>query len=197
MRTKLHTYIEKFTSMILRHSPETIGVEMSKEGWVNVNEFIKKSNNIGTLEGVVLTRELLEEVVRLSPKQRFVFSADGISIRANQGHSLENVKIDFKEITEVQDLFHGSTVTNIDSIQEKGLLKMSRHHVHLSPSINIAKQVGKRYGEVVIYKIDMESMLKDGFKFYQSENNVILVETVPSKYLTLLDLKNTPSFKKK
>lgn len=186
-RTKVHTFIEKFTSFVLRHSPETIGIQLDVEGWVNVEEFISKANSYEGLEGVVLTKELLNEVVLTSAKKRFSYSENGLLIRANQGHSVENVEINYQEETEVEILFHGTTVANKESILKNGLLKMTRTHVHLSQSVKIAKEVGKRYSKgsanLIIFEVNVKKMREDGIKVFRSENNVFLTEHVPSIYL--------------
>jgi probable RNA 2'-phosphotransferase len=36
-----------------------------------------------------------------------------------------------------------------------------------------------------VLKIDTEEMIKDGYKFYLSENNVWLCEDIPWKYVSL------------
>ena len=75
--------ISKFMSLILRHKPETIGIELDEHGWANVDEFI---------DGIAKTRtfnmQILEEIVRTDNKQRYSFNEDKTLIRANQGHSI-------------------------------------------------------------------------------------------------------------
>lgn len=41
-----------------------------------------------------------------------------------------------------------------------------------------------------ILKIDAIKMFKDGFKFYESKNGVVLVDEVPSKYIDPLPFGN-------
>ena len=60
---------------------------------------------------------------------------------------------------------------------------MSRLYVHLSKDYKTAFAVGKRHGSPFIFEVDAKQMVKDGFKFYESENGVILTEVVPTKYL--------------
>ncbi len=79
------TKTSKFLSYVLRHNPAEIGVKLDEHGWININELIDKSNSTGKN----ITRALLDEVVQTNDKQRFAISEDGLSIRANQGHSLK------------------------------------------------------------------------------------------------------------
>ncbi len=49
----------KFLSLVLRHKPQTIGIELDKNGWVSVDILIKKINEFGK----PLTLENLETIV--------------------------------------------------------------------------------------------------------------------------------------
>ncbi len=96
--------ISKFLSLVLRHQPKIIGLELDAQGWADVDELIAKA----TSGHVVLTRELIAEVDRASDKQRFALSTNGLRIRANQGHS---VKIDHGLSPAIPPalLYHGTT----------------------------------------------------------------------------------------
>ena len=72
------------------------------------------------------------------------------------------------------------------SIMAEGLMKMQRHHVHLSGDLETAGAVGMRHGKVVILQIAAARMRIDGFVFYRSENGVWLVENVPIQYISKL-----------
>jgi len=82
-------------------------------------------------------------------------------------------------------LYHGTPVKSVPIILKKGLDKMNRTHVHLSKDIQTATIVGARRGDHTILKIDTVNMLKDGYIFYKSENDVFLIEHVPAKYISL------------
>ena len=75
--------ISKYLSFILRHQPDSIGLELSDEGWANIKELIGKTRKFK------LTKELINTVVETNNKKRFLLSDDGLRIRANQGHSIE------------------------------------------------------------------------------------------------------------
>ncbi|MGJ8682193.1 RNA 2'-phosphotransferase [Paraglaciecola sp.] len=170
----------KFLSFILRHCPEDIGLELDNNGWADTSEIIDKSSS-----QITLTKELIEEVVLTSDKQRFKLSDDGLRIRANQGHSI-NVNLDLTPSQPPEELYHGTASRFVKSITEEGLKAGQRQHVHLSTDIDTAKSVGQRYGKPVILKVDSKSMFKQGFTFYLSDNNVWLTEHVPAEFLTEL-----------
>ena len=71
----------------------------------------------------------------------------------------------------------------MDEIREQGLLKMNRHHVHLSDERETAVKVGSRRGKPIILTIRSGAMYESGIEFYQSDNGVWLTETVPPEYI--------------
>lgn len=170
--------ISKFLSLVLRHAPETIQLQLDKNGWANVDELIIKCHQFGK----EFDFELLEEVVETNDKKRFAFNEDLTKIRANQGHSID-VDLNFKELQPIDFLYHGTVEKFIDLIKNEGIQKMSRQYVHLSKDKETAIKVGSRKGKPIILKIDAQKMFESGFKFYLSENNVWLTDEVPAKYI--------------
>ena len=180
--------ISKFLSYVLRHKPDSIGLSLDKSGWANVDDLIAKSKDFE------LSKEIIEQVVKSCAKQRYKLSDDGTMIRANQGHSVE-VELGLKNEVPPVVLYHGTATRFLNQIQKKGLVPMSRHAVHLSQDVEVAKTVGKRHGELIVLEIDSKRMYADGFKFQKSENGVWLVDSVPPKYFKTMDLeykKNKP-----
>ena len=176
--SKHHTEISKFLSFVLRHKPEAIGLTLDAEGWAEIDLLIACANQ----SGQALTRPLLQEVVETSDKKRFTVSEDGLRIRAAQGHSAQSVAIAHVEKQPPEFLYHGTAMRFLDSIREKGLLPLSRHHVHLSEDEQTATAVGQRYGKPIVLKIKALLMAEQGFKFYQADNGVWLTESVPIAY---------------
>ncbi len=172
---KQHTQISKFLSFILRHQPEAIGLSLEPEGWAEIDTLISHAAQSGT----TLTRALIEIVVKNNDKKRFAISEDGKYIRAVQGHSTVSVAINYLEKQPPEFLYHGTATRFLDSIMAQGLLPGSRHHVHLSEEIITATAVGKRYGKPVILTIKALQMYEEGYKFYQADNDVWLIEKVP------------------
>lgn len=178
--SKRAVIVSKFLSLVLRHKPERIGLRLDEAGWTGVDELLHACR----AHGFPLTREELKDVVHGSDKQRFSFSEDGTSIRANQGHSV-HVELGYAPAAPPDVLYHGTAERFLASIKEKGLIKGARHHVHLSLDAETALVVGKRHGKPLVLKVWSAQMHADGCVFYQSANNVWLVEHVPAKYLEL------------
>lgn len=139
------TETSKFISLILRHKPETIGIQLDEHGWANVDELIR---------GISRTRafdmDMLEEIVRTDEKKRYSFNEDHTLIRANQGHSIP-VDVELEHKTPPDVLYHGTGEKYTASIDEIGLIPKSRLYVHLSSDAETAKKVGSRHGRPVIY----------------------------------------------
>jgi len=172
--------ISKYLSKHLRHTPERLGLTLAVGGWVSVDELLSAC----AAHQFPLTRAELEEVVATCNKQRFSFDETKTRIRANQGHSTE-VDLQLEPQTPPDVLYHGTGERSVSAILESGLLKMSRHHVHLSKNIETARKVGMRHGGPAIFAVDAAAMHQAGFIFYCSDNGVWLVDRVPPQYLTI------------
>ena len=172
--------ISKFLSLVLRHKPEKIGIELDENGWIDVDVLLSQMNK----KGSNIDLETLRMVVETNNKKRFAFNEDQTQIRASQGHSLK-IDLGYKPQVPPETLFHGTATRFIDSIMKTGLEKRNRHHVHLSPNLDTAINVGGRHGKVIVLDVSAKEMYKDGFEFFVSENGVWLTDSVPVKYLSL------------
>lgn len=170
--------ISKYLSKHLRHQPERLGLTLAPGGWVSVDELLAAC----AAHQFPITRVQLEEVVATNDKQRFSFDPTRTLIRANQGHSVE-VDLQLQPQVPPDVLYHGTGEKAVELILQSGLLKMSRHHVHLSRDVETARKVGIRHGRPVVFAIAATAMYKAGFTFYCSENGVWLVDAVPPEYL--------------
>jgi putative RNA 2'-phosphotransferase len=181
MNEKTAKSVSKFLSLVLRHSPETIGLNLDENGWADVEELIEKCSKNGNSLNP-LTAELLNYVVENNDKKRFAFNEDKTKIRASQGHSI-SVELNLNEAEPSEFLYHGTVDKFLENIKKEGLQKMSRQHVHLSKDRETAIKVGGRRGVPQILTIKSGEMFRDGFKFYLSENNVWLTDEVPVRYI--------------
>jgi len=168
----------KFLSYVLRHRPDAIGIELDGAGWVAVETLIAQCN----AHGHQLSRALLEQIVATSPKRRFALSDDGARIRASQGHSVA-VDLGYQTAAPPELLFHGTVASRLDSIRARGIQRMDRHDVHLSPDRETARAVGGRRGRPVILRVSAGRMHRDGHAFRLSANGVWLTAEVPPSYI--------------
>ena len=175
---KTDIQISKFLSLVLRHRPETIGIQLDQNGWTDVDTLLEKSNRYG----VKIDKEILKYIVATNSKKRFAFNESFDKIRASQGHSVD-IKLGYINQKPPEILYHGTGEKSVQSILETGLEKRNRQHVHLSSDITTAVKVGQRHGKPFVFKILAEKMYNDKFEFFLSDNGVWLTENVPTKYL--------------
>lgn len=178
-KTKRLKSASKHISYVLRHRPDAIGLHVDKHGWARIADLIEKSD-------IELTRNIVEDIVRTSDKQRFSISSDGARIRANQGHSFA-VDLGLMPRQPPDLLFHGTAGKNLESIRAKGLERRTRQHVHLSSDQDTAILVGQRHGRPIVLKVQAGRMHASGHDFFLSENGVWLTEAVPTRFLIILD----------
>lgn len=179
MVSKEDMRISKFISLILRHKPEEIGLTLDEYGYINTSDLIRGLNR----KGYKVTISDLERIVEEDSKQRYSFNYDKTKIKANQGHSI-SVNLELQAIEPPKVLYHGTATRFSESIYKEGIKKQGRQYVHLSADVETATKVGKRHGELVVFKVNSEQMHKDGYKFFLSENKVWLTDHVPIKYFS-------------
>lgn len=170
--------VSKFLSLVLRHKPDTIGIELDPEGWADVGALLAGMAQKGT----AIDFDQLVEVVETNDKRRFAFNEDRSRIRAVQGHS-QSVELGYEPMQPPAKLFHGTVARFLPSIRDEGLKKGRRQYVHLSPDRDTATTVGARRGDPVILTVDTGRMHADGHCFYRADNGVWLTDHVPPGYI--------------
>jgi putative RNA 2'-phosphotransferase len=171
--------ISKFLSYILRHAPDSIGIKLDAEGWVDIRTLLAASKK----SGKSFSDTELREVVANNDKKRFTLSENGLRIRAAQGHSVE-VSLGLTPSVPPPLLYHGTAVRNLDKIFTEGLIPGSRQQVHLSSDAMTAKTVGERHGRATVLLVDAKKMGQEGMEFFQADNGVWLTDHVPPRFLT-------------
>lgn len=167
-------HLEKRLAYLLRHDKK---YAFDEHGWRAIGDLVEHHG---------FSCEEIEFIVANSSKKRFEFSEDKLLIRARQGHSLP-VDVQLEVMTPPEFLYHGTVATRMSSILEKGLIPMSRQHVHLSVDEATAENVGsRRNGEVAILKVAARKMWEDEHSFWLSRNGVWLTKAVPPKYLDMV-----------
>ena len=166
-----HIKESKRLAYLLRHSnlPDY-------NGWVKVSVVLV---NLG------LSLQDLQQIVESDNKGRFEFSGDKSSVRALYGHSID-VNLGLEPTIPPPVLYHGTAEKYIDSIMKEGLRPRTRNFVHLSETIDVAKQIGIRHGSPIALSIDTGAMLKAGYKFYKAPNGIWLTEDILPKFLKVV-----------
>jgi putative RNA 2'-phosphotransferase len=168
----------KFLALVLRHKPETVGIDLDPEGWADVDALLAGMKR----KGHALSPEGLARIVETNNKRRYAFNDDRSKIRAVQGHS-RAVDVGLAPVAPPDRLFHGTVERFVPSICDKGLVRGTRLHVHLSADRDTAALVGRRRGQPVVLTVDSRAMADRHHVFYLSENGVWLTEHVPVTFI--------------
>lgn len=178
MNDKTDKNISKRLSKVLRHAPEAMGLTLGPGGWVAIADVLAGFER----QGRTVTRDMLQRVVDNNDKKRFTISDDGMRIRAAQGHSV-TVDLGLRPVEPPAVLYHGTAISNLDSIKADGLWPQSRQQVHLSQDRDTATRVGQRHGKPHILNLDCMAMRAAGYEFYKADNDVWLTDFVPPEFL--------------
>jgi putative RNA 2'-phosphotransferase len=169
----------KLISYWLRHNPEDAGLIVDDFGWASIDQLLKAlhSRNFAVH---------LPDLLRLTnsfDKVRWEIDEAGGRIRATHGHSFP-VLLEDKVKAPPEVLYHGTAVKNLPAIAEQGLTPMSRQFVHLSETVETALNVGARHGKPVLIEVKAGRLANEGWKFYQTSDNVWLTSAIPAEYLS-------------
>jgi len=183
MRKEEH-YIQlsKFLSLVLRHKPSVLELELDNQGFVPLAEFLS------ALQKQPRWREITEgdvlEVIDNSDKRRFEV-VEG-KIRALYGHSLA-VEVEYPEVEPPPDLYHGTAREFASQILREGLKPQGRRYVHLSVKLEDAVQVGKRRDDdPAILRVKTEEAYDSGVRFFEAGDNIFLTEEIPPEFLEIV-----------
>lgn len=189
---KRDVLISKSLSYLLRHGAQKEKLPIDSQGWVPVQAILAHNR----LKSLKASLEDLERIVSENDKQRFSLAErlGVLSICANQGHTLKAVTPDLQLLDSTsmpEKVYHGTYQKNMPAIQQKGLSRMARNHIHLTSDAQWSKLGIRATCNVLIY-IDTEKCLKDGFKFWKSVNGVVLCEgndqgIIPPEYFKRID----------
>jgi len=174
----LRVKVSKHVSYLLRHDPQ--GLVTDEEGFVDLDGLVSKVKESFPSVDVGFLRRLVEE------GERKRLEIVGNRFRALYGHSFP-VYLRLEEDRLVEWLYHGTTAEAADVILERGLQPMKRMWVHLSPTIDITTQVGKRRtSKPVVLVVNCAEAREAGLKFYKASDQVYLSKYVPAIYIRKL-----------
>lgn len=165
--------LSKLMSGVLRHFPQALGLKLDDEGFLSIGELAEA---LRRREGYEWVRaEHIIALAQTDPKGRFEIS--GCRIRARYGHSLP-VRIRYPEAYPDTLLYHGTSLSNLESIEREGLLPMKRRFVHLTSSFEDAAARASIHRDPVVLVID-PSRLKGRVKLYRASKSVFVAPCVP------------------
>ncbi|XP_046816224.1 tRNA 2'-phosphotransferase 1 [Vespa crabro] len=161
--------LSKKLSYLLRHGAIREGLSIRTDGFSPIDQLLSEK-----LQGYTL--EDIKKVVETNDKKRFILRENNGNweIKATQGHSINNINnLSLKQLDHVDfDIIHGTYYRNWESIKLKGLSRMRRNHIHFSKGLNFI--CGLRKSAEIYICIDFEKAKREGLKFFESENEIIL-----------------------
>ena len=189
MRGRDRVRLSKLISFILRHSPESIRIKLSPEGWVRINDLVRGIKEFWVNKELYswVTEEHVKALATLDPKGRFELRGD--FIRARYGHSRGvKVSLRYEEDISSKYLYHGTTIENLKNIMKEGIKPMKRWYVHLTTDPNVACETGERHGGKAAYLvINVDCLRSQGHKVLKASEIIRLTDYVPpvciEKYL--------------
>jgi putative RNA 2'-phosphotransferase len=169
----------RFISGALRHFPDDLGLAMNQHGWVDVDVLVDAMKTRYKWSN----KEKLYSIIESDEKGRYELK--GNKIRARYGHSVD-VDLDYPENT-LPQLYYGASREEVDILLEKGIKPMKQRYVHLSTSVEKAKEVAKIHtDDPVLLVINAELARNDGMIMLSATENIVLSEEIPPQYLGLL-----------
>lgn len=185
-------------SYLLRHGAHEHGLQISDDGFVKIKDLMEAKS-------VAKCKPKLTDILACvsdNDKKRFEIKMDPPSdkltldngyIRASQGHTIKGIEEE-KLLTRITfpykypTLVHGTYSKVLDLIQEQGLCRMQRNHIHLAKGYAGDKGVisGMRGSCDVFIEVNLGKIIQDEIPIYESANGVILTAGIegylPPKY---------------
>lgn len=191
---KRRSSLSKFLSLLLRHNPGILGLQIDNEGWLNctIEELANKiKESKDRLEWV--TVDAIQQVVDTDPKGRYEIN-DQHLIRATYGHSIRLNPLDIPD--EVEDLpecvYYAGSNFELDTMLRLGLIpreRRDRQYLHLSIEMKDAYSVAKNYTRYPrLLKVHIPEAIESGVKFKKVSKFIVVCEEVPPQFLEEIDL---------
>ncbi|KFM60024.1 tRNA 2'-phosphotransferase 1, partial [Stegodyphus mimosarum] len=170
--------LSKLLSWLLRHGAGKVGLSLDDGGFIDLDKILKLDQfRKYSVDDII-------RVVELNDKKRFTLRCKGdkniLQIRANQGHSLKVDEEGLLDVLTIHNIppviYHGTYFSKIKNIKASGLSRMKRNHIHFTDKFPGEEAVisGIRNSCEIVIVVDAVKAIKDGFKFYISDNDVIL-----------------------
>ncbi|KAL5536819.1 TPT1 [Sanghuangporus sanghuang] len=180
--------ISKTLSWVLRHGAKTEGLIVRPDGYARVRDLLAlqrfRDVNFQTLERIVQHDAKERYHLLFEPGSSENSAPDDCWwIRANQGHTMKDIDLDFAEITDAGQVpmaVHGTNFQAWQKIKQEGLSPMKRTHIHLAQHISHIKGMkatpGLRNKSQVLIYVDLDKAIRAGIHFYLSANGVVLTK---------------------
>ena len=165
---------------VLRHFPERYSLEIDKNGWVDLRDFITGLQSRNRRLRFLKPHHVIG-LIETDPKGRYQFQ-DG-KIRATYGHTFD-VDLDLPTENIPDVLFYPTSDADWAGLQANGLKPADRKMVHLSRTYEAALEAGRvRNPSPVIIEIDAKAARTGGIVIMKAGKTVYLTREVPAEFL--------------
>ena len=179
----------RLLSRLLRHAATKLGVAISEDGWVRVQDALHQINGhalraelsfVDALAGRHFSEADVQAAVAANEKRRF--ELDGGYIRAVQGHTMPGVAREIGTPLTMDNApavaVHGSYLSSLEPILRGGLSRMKRNHIHLAEGLLGEPGVisGMRRNAELFIWVNVQKAVRDGVRFLRASNGVILCD---------------------
>lgn len=177
--------LSRFMAYVLRHAPREHGLEPDSQGFVRLAALLEAARRASRLTGVRL-EDIVAMVEHATPRR---FELRGDRIRAVYGHSSQATPgITYPPAVPPEVLFHGTHRAALARIRLEGLRPMSRQYVHLSTTIERAREVGGRRGTApIILRIRARRAHDSGVCFHEADARHWLARAIPAVFIEFPD----------
>jgi putative RNA 2'-phosphotransferase len=182
-----HRWLSRYLCYVLRHNPADLGIELDERGWTDTTLLLER---LATVKQVRLNLAELERMVQQDKRQRY--SLQGERIRANDGHTLQTVRLVFERVEPPPLLYLGLSKARLSAILDAGTLDPGTAGSDLCDDGRIvltesASEADQRSGcnpedQPHIVVVEASRAAQEGVDFYRSASGLYLCERLPIGY---------------
>ena len=174
--------LSKTLGHALRHAPWEYELELDAQGWSSLDSLLEALKF--RPQWALIDRDVLERTIATVSQGRYELKGD--LIRACYGHSEMVPRITREKTKPPEMLYHGTDELLLPYILQAGIQRGQRQFVHLSSTPEKALQVASRKGnKPVLLIIRADEMFKKGYSFYHGNEQVWLIDAVPTDFLDI------------
>lgn len=175
----------KTTAGILRHFPDKYGLDIDKQGWVDLEHYVKSLRN-RQKRFHWLRQYHIKALVATDKKGRYQIEDN--KLRATYGHSID---VEMKDLPkdDISDILYvPTTEKEAELLLESGIKPSDRTYVHLSATYESAVEAGSvRSENPVILEFDAKQATEDGYEVMKAGKRVYITKEIKPEYLLKSD----------
>lgn len=172
--------LSRFLSLVLRHKPESVGIELDPAGFVDLDALAAAIAAQPGWPGVTT-----EAIRRLAQQDARRYELAGPRIRARYGHTVP-IETPGTPVIPPEWLYHGVPPSSLETLRADGLRPLDRQFVHLSATRQDALAIATRHSsEALVVTVLARRASDDGVQFYHASSGIYLTRHVPPQFLHL------------